>query len=98
MGQQRYRNESVRYQTYIHTQVGKGLSPILVDSYHGATGILLRNMKHEKIQQINDTWYEHIQECGIQCQIAFFFARQSFPNEIYTFQEYPFKLLGHIEI
>ena len=36
------------------------------------------NMKHNKINTINTTWYQHIKECGIQDQISFFFVKQLF--------------------
>jgi hypothetical protein len=39
---------------------------------------------------INTTWYEHINECGIQDQISFFFIKQLFNNDIYPFFENPF--------
>jgi hypothetical protein len=51
---------------------------------------VIRNMKHEKIQKINNTWYNHIQECGIQDQISFFFVKQLFEGCIYPFTEIPF--------
>jgi hypothetical protein len=47
-------------------------------------------MKHEKIKEINNTWYQHIQECGIQDQISFFFVKQLFNDYIYPFTEIPF--------
>lgn len=46
-------------------------------------------MKHEKINEINTTWYQDIQECGIQDQLLFFFVKQLF-DCIYSFVEQPF--------
>ena len=40
--------------------------------------------------ELNNTWYKHIQECGIQCQISFFFVKQLFPDIIVSFTENPF--------
>jgi hypothetical protein len=47
-------------------------------------------MKHEKIIKINITWYQHIEECGIQCQISFYFVKQLFNDYIYPFTENPY--------
>jgi hypothetical protein len=49
---------------------------------------VIRNMKHKKINKINETWYQHIQECCIQDQISFFFVL--FNEDILSFTEYPF--------
>lgn len=84
----RYRLQSEQIIQYINKQKEHGLSDIT--KYHCACGLLIRNMKHEKINQLNDTWYQHIQECGIQDQISFFFVKQLFEGYIYPFTEVPF--------
>ena len=88
MDQHRYILESEKYKKYISNQVKNGLSEITEN--HCACGFLIRNMKHEKIIEINNTWYQHIQECGIQDQISFFFVKQIFNDCIYPFTEIPF--------
>lgn len=88
MKQHRYILESEKYKKYIKTQLDKGLQAIT--PYHCACGFLIRNMKHEKILELNTTWYNHIQECGIQYQISFFFVKQLFTDDIYPFTEIPF--------
>ncbi len=88
MKQPRYVFESEKYKNYIQNQVKNGLSD--VTEHHCACGFLIRNMKHEKINEINSTWFSHIQECGIQDQISFFFVKQLFPNIIHSFSEYPY--------
>jgi len=89
MKQERYRLESDKYRKYIRNQVKLGLREIT--RHHCACGFLIRNMKHEKINEINDTWYKHIQECGIQDQISFFFVKQLFIRScIHSFSESPF--------
>ena len=90
MEQPRYEIDREKYRNYIETQIKNGLSE-RVDQ-HCATGFLIRNMKHDKIQEINQTWYEHIQQCGIQCQISFFFVKQLFNEFIHPFKEYPYIL------
>jgi hypothetical protein len=88
MQQERYRKQSEQYCNYIHQQVAQGLQ--VRTDYHCQCGFLIRNMKHEKMIDINTTWYRHIQECGIQDQISFFFVKQLFPEYIYAFKEIPF--------
>jgi hypothetical protein len=88
MYQERYRLESEKYKNYIKNQVERGLSE--TQENHCACGFLIRNMKHEKIIDINSTWYQHIQECGIQDQISFFFVKQLFNEYILPFTEIPF--------
>ena len=88
MSQYRYRLESKKYRQYIQKQTDNGLSDIT--EHHCATGLLIRNMKHTKMIEINNTWYEHVQECGIQCQISFFFVKQLFDGYIHSFTENPF--------
>jgi len=88
MYQDRYKLESEKYKIYIANQVTNGLSEIT--EHHCACGFLIRNMKHKKIIELNNTWYNHIQQCGIQDQISFFFVKQLFNDFIYPFIEYPF--------
>jgi hypothetical protein len=88
MWQERYRLETSKYINYITNQTNKGLADIT--DYHCMCGFLIRNMKHEKIKELNTTWYQHIQECGIQDQISFFFVKQLFHDYIYSFSEIPF--------
>jgi hypothetical protein len=88
MKQSRYSLECEKYKTYIQNQVNAGLNENT--PYHCACGFLIRNMKHEKMVELNTTWYKHIQECGIQDQISFFFVKQLFTDYIHPFSEYPF--------
>ena len=88
MLQKRYVLESNKYEKYIHDQIKNGLSE--TTKHHCACGFLIRNMKHEKTIDINKTWYQHIQECGIQDQISFFFVKQLYSDCIYPFREIPF--------
>ena len=87
MFQQRYILESDKYKNYINNQIQNGLKEKTKD--HFACTILIRNMKHEKINEINETWYKHIQECGIQDQISFFFVKQLFEGHILSSSSLP---------
>jgi hypothetical protein len=88
MLQKRYVLEYDKYKKYIEYQIDNGLSETTPTPC--ACGFLIRNMKHEKINEINTMWYNHIQECGIQDQISFFFVKQLFDGYIYPFTEIPF--------
>jgi hypothetical protein len=81
----RYRLQSNQIINYIVNQKRKGLSEIT--EKHCACSFLIRNMKHEKINELNETWYQHIQECGIQDQISFFFVKQLFKEHIFVFDK-----------
>lgn len=89
MYHKRYQLEAEQYNRYIHKQISNGLQETTND--HCACGYSIRNMKHEKINEINTTWYKHIQECGVQDQLSFFFVKQLFEGDILISNNMPFK-------
>lgn len=84
----RYQLQKNQMLNYINKQIANGLREEIPQ--HSACGFLIRNMKHPKIDHINNCWYEHIQECGIEDQISFFFVKQLFYENIYSFTENPY--------
>jgi hypothetical protein len=80
MNQERYANERHRYEAYIKNQVDLGFNPN--DTLHVACGFLIRNNTHPRMVELNELWYSHILECGIQDQISFYFVKQRFPGLI----------------
>jgi hypothetical protein len=88
MEQHRYKIQSHAYKKYINAQVVLGLKT--ETPYHCQCGFLIRNMKHPEINNIGETWLQHIQMCGIQDQISFFFVKQLFSDYILPFKEIPF--------
>jgi hypothetical protein len=84
----RYKAESERYSEYIKAQIANGLQETVEN--HCACGFLIRNMKHPAMAEIGRKWFEHIQACGIQDQISFYFVKQLFPGCIRAFDESPF--------
>jgi hypothetical protein len=88
MKQPRYVMEKDRYRSYINKQIQSGLTE--TTDAHCTCHILIRNMKHERVNAIGETWYQHIQECGIQDQISFFFVKQLFDDHIKVFTDVPF--------
>lgn len=80
---ERYRKQSEKMKDYIYKQLANGLSERT--ELHYENNIIVRNMRHPKMIEFNETWYSHIKECGIECQIALFFVKQLFPKDfIYT--------------
>lgn len=88
INQYRYKLEKDRYNNYIDNQLKNGLLDTTFN--YCACGLLIRNMKHEKINEFNEMWYSHILECGIQDQLSFFFVKQLFEGLYYPFTENPF--------
>ncbi|NDB85329.1 MAG: hypothetical protein EB127_21900, partial [Alphaproteobacteria bacterium] len=78
--QPRYMKEKNKIFAYVDKQLNSGLKDETDNHY--ATGFILRNMNHPDINKLNELWYSHIQECGMQCQISFFFAKQFYPDII----------------
>jgi hypothetical protein len=89
MNQERYIIQKEQYLKYIDTQSKNGLNK--TTDKHAMCNVIIRNMKHSKIKDINNTWYSHIQECGIQDQISFFFVKQIYKEYIYVYDESPCK-------
>jgi hypothetical protein len=54
---------------------------------HFQTTCLVYNMNHPLVYKIQNTWMEHINRCGIQCQISMYFIAQQFKKEIGEFKE-----------
>ena len=79
-GRKGYKMQDAQYRTYIQNQVDNGLLLIHLPGF--SCGFSIRNMKHPSIINLNTTWYEHIQQCGIQDQISFHFVKQLFPGII----------------
>jgi hypothetical protein len=78
--QNRYFIEKDKYYNYINKQLSLGLSNTVDNHYQ--TGFIIRKTT-EKTMEINELWYEHIKDCGIECQISFFFIQQIYKNYIH---------------
>jgi len=84
MYQWRYRCDWESMVKYITEEVQSGYK--LYSNEYFATGVVLRNMKHQETHAINQLWYEHTMRCSAVCQISFHFVRQRF-NNIMTLSE-----------
>ena len=77
MSQPRYYAQRKQYQTYMIDQIHKGLE--LNGPRHLCATFILYNTKHNKTSAFQNTWFDHIQQCGIQDQISLYFVAQQFP-------------------
>jgi hypothetical protein len=89
MKQERYLKERDKYLDYMVRQI---VDEEFCDTtnIHCACGFIVRNMRHKVTREINELWFQHIEECGIQDQISFFFVKQRFEGYIHAFCESPF--------
>jgi len=77
--QKRYYIESEKYKNYINKQLSLGLKDVM--PIHYTTHFIIR--KNTILTNIiNDMWYMDIKECGIECQISFFFIQQIYNDFI----------------
>lgn len=79
MGVEKYNTEKEKNKTYIEKQLANNLSENV--KHHLTTQFILRK-NTEICKTLNETWYKHIQECGIMCQISFFFIQQIYKDII----------------
>ena len=78
--QKRYARQEDRYVKYIDNNVNNGLSKH--HYIHYQSGYLLYNIKHKQTANIQKIWQQHINDCGINCQITFNFVAQLFDQYI----------------
>lgn len=90
MKQKRYKKEEYKYINYINKQLNNGLSE--KSNNHYVTGFIIRDNSSQIVKEINKTWYEHILECGIECQISFFFIQQIYNDYISTIEYNKFNI------
>ena len=83
--QKRYEIEKDKYKNYILNQLHNGL--LAEDNVHYTTHFIIRK-KSKKTHEINELWFKHIKECGIECQISFFFIQQIYKKYIYPIETY----------
>lgn len=76
--QKRYCDQRQMMMEYITSQLREGLK--LEAKNHYTTMCILRDMRHPDAQNINEAWFSHIGQCGIECQISFFFIAQLFQD------------------
>lgn len=76
--QPRYFAQKDKMSAYINQQILEGMPTEA--NIHFETGCILRNMKHADCNKVNYLWLDHINKCGTECQVSFFFVARRFPN------------------
>lgn len=87
--QDRYRVNRSKMYNYINDMLSSGYSE---EGNIYWTSLILRDMNHPKIHELNEEWYNHVKKCGIECQISFFFIAQKYD----IIRTLPSKELGHL--
>jgi hypothetical protein len=80
MKMEQYKNEKDKYIQYINKNLNNGL--LAETENHYLTGFIIRDNNNPIVKEINKTWYDHILECGIECQISFSFIQQIYSQYI----------------
>ena len=83
--QERYNKQKTIYEKYITDKLSKNFESSV--KYHITTHFILR--KNTTIcNNINEEWYSNVLDCGIMCQIPFFFIQQEFNTNIKLIETY----------
>tara|TARA_E500000178_G_scaffold267004_1_gene264421 strand:- start:1114 stop:1911 length:798 start_codon:yes stop_codon:yes gene_type:complete len=84
MGQERYQLEKQKYLDYINLERRNGYST--ENQRHFTTCFIIYNLRHPETLNFQNTWWEHINRCGIQCQISMYFVAQRYPDILHGFK------------
>jgi hypothetical protein len=79
MKQTRYKFLKTLMLDYIKRKTEQGFT-LETPNDHYQTGFIIRDMC--KSYELSNDWYNNVRECGIQCQISFFFVKQTYRSEI----------------
>jgi predicted 3-demethylubiquinone-9 3-methyltransferase (glyoxalase superfamily) len=80
MGIEKYRIQKDKYEAYIKHQLANGYDETISVFY--CCGFSLRK-RCDQQKEINELWYKHIQECGIEDQISFQFIQKLYGDSIH---------------
>jgi len=79
----KYRTEQSRNVDYINNQLANGYSEHI--DIHFCSTVSLKK-KSDKLIEFNELWYQHIMECGIECQISLSFVQQKYIDSIHVLE------------
>jgi hypothetical protein len=87
MNQHRYKLQEAQMAHYVNKKLQSGFSE------HKAThllgGYIVRSMRHPRVREIGEYWYQNILECGIEDQISLFFVHQRFHDLYHVIDSFP---------
>ncbi len=85
MKQPRYFAQRGQYLAYADQEVAAGYKRNGEKHFQG--GFIIYNLRHKKTRLFQDTWWDHIQRCGIQDQLSLYFVAQRFKDDIGIFHD-----------
>ena len=83
--QPRYDKQKNIYIKYINNKLNRGFNSHV--DFHATTHFIIRK-NTKKCNEINEEWYSNVLECGIMCQISFFFIQQMYNKSIKLISTY----------
>lgn len=78
----RYAVQRDRIQRYVACYASVGLD--LETAGNVWTTLVVRDMRHPVCAEVSDAWMRHIELCGIECQISFYFIRQIYTAVVHV--------------
>jgi len=75
----KYASQQTQYKAYLDKYLQLGFTEHI--NTHYTTHLIIRK-KSDTTREINETWFRHIQECGIECQISFSIVQQLYQDTI----------------
>lgn len=75
----KYASQKYRYKLYLEKYLEQGFKELI--EHHYTTQFIIRK-KSPQTTEICETWYNHIKECGIECQISFSIIQQLYTGLI----------------
>ena len=75
----KYASQKDQYKAYLEKYLNHGFSEHI--DTHYCTGFIVRKNSPKTIEMC-DLWYDHIKECGIECQISFSLVQQLYKDII----------------
>lgn len=79
----KYRLEQDRNLAYMKKQLENGYSENI--DVHFCSTVTLKK-KCDKMVEFDECWFQHIEECGIECQISLSFVQQKYIDFIYVLE------------
>jgi hypothetical protein len=79
MLQPRYVAQRTQMEAYLAKARAQGLATEDASLTHYATGVQVWDLRHPDSQRLQDTWWDHIMQCGIEDQMSIFVVAQLFP-------------------
>ncbi len=79
MYQPRYAAQRDKVEAYFARVRTLGLRTEDASLTHYCTGVQVWDLRHPDAVRLQETWWEHIVECGLEDQASFFVVQQMFP-------------------